>query len=106
MSTNIEGKVVVITGASSGLGADAARYLARRGAAVVLGARRKDRLDALTAEIVPTKGTAKPVLEWMKRVWLCSRVGAQRSICILRVRQPQKSICRIVRLEGSAESRR
>jgi len=56
MSTNIEGKVVVITGASCGLGADAKRYLARRGAAVVLGARRKDRSDALTAEIVPTEG--------------------------------------------------
>jgi NADP-dependent 3-hydroxy acid dehydrogenase YdfG len=52
MSTNIEGKVVVITGASCGLGADAKRYLARRGAAVVLGARREDRSDA----IVSTEG--------------------------------------------------
>ena len=40
MTTNIEGKVVVITGASSGLGEAAARMLAAEGAAVVLGARR------------------------------------------------------------------
>ena len=37
---NIRGKVVVITGASSGLGEATARYLAERGATVVLGARR------------------------------------------------------------------
>jgi C-terminal processing protease CtpA/Prc len=46
MSTNIEGKVVVLTTGSAGLGEDAARYLAARGAAVVLGARRRNRLDA------------------------------------------------------------
>lgn len=40
MSTNIQGKVVVITGASSGLGEAAARHLSAEGAAVVLGARR------------------------------------------------------------------
>ena len=43
MSTNIEGKVVVITGASSGLGEAVARLLAAEGASVVLGARRRDR---------------------------------------------------------------
>ena len=40
----ITGKVVVITGASSGLGEATARYLAERGATVVLGARRVERL--------------------------------------------------------------
>jgi NADP-dependent 3-hydroxy acid dehydrogenase YdfG len=39
MSNNIEGKVVVITGASSGLGEAAARHLPTQGAPVVLGAR-------------------------------------------------------------------
>lgn len=47
----IAGKVVVITGASSGLGEAAARYLAERGATVVLGARRTDRIAALADEI-------------------------------------------------------
>ena len=40
MNNHIEGKVVVITGASSGLGEAAARLLAAQGASVVLGARR------------------------------------------------------------------
>ncbi len=43
MSSNIEGKVVVITGASSGLGEAAARLLSSEGASVVLGARRVER---------------------------------------------------------------
>ncbi|HEV7960017.1 MAG TPA: SDR family oxidoreductase [Rhizomicrobium sp.] len=44
-------KVVVITGASSGLGEAAARHLARHGAKLVLGARRLDRLKALASEL-------------------------------------------------------
>jgi NADP-dependent 3-hydroxy acid dehydrogenase YdfG len=48
---NITGKVIVITGASSGLGEAAARQLAAEGGIVVLGARRKDRLDALVHEL-------------------------------------------------------
>ena len=52
MSNNISGKVVIITGASSGLGEATARHLAEKGARVVLAARRKDKLDALVAELV------------------------------------------------------
>jgi NADP-dependent 3-hydroxy acid dehydrogenase YdfG len=55
--TNISGKVVVITGASSGLGEATARCLADRGATVVLGARRIERLNAVADEI--TKGGGK-----------------------------------------------
>lgn len=55
---NIEGKVVVITGASSGLGAATARRLASEGAKVVLGARRTDRLEALVNEIRDAGGEA------------------------------------------------
>jgi NADP-dependent 3-hydroxy acid dehydrogenase YdfG len=58
MAMNIEGKVVVITGASSGLGESTARLLAASGAKVVLGARRKDRIDALVKEITAKGGNA------------------------------------------------
>ena len=51
MNDGIAGKVIVITGASSGIGEATARYLAGRGASVVLGARRTDRLEAIVAQL-------------------------------------------------------
>ncbi|MFE9370358.1 SDR family oxidoreductase [Streptomyces sp. NPDC006711] len=56
--SEIEGKVVAITGASSGIGEATALLLAERGATVVLGARRPDRLEALAARIEKAGGRA------------------------------------------------
>lgn len=61
MHNNITGKVVVITGASSGMGEAAARHLAEQGARVVLGARRTDRLDHIVADIASQGGQALAV---------------------------------------------
>jgi NADP-dependent 3-hydroxy acid dehydrogenase YdfG len=58
MST-LDSKVVAITGASSGIGAATALELAAHGAAVVLGARRTDRLDSLVAQIQAEGGRAE-----------------------------------------------
>jgi NAD(P)-dependent dehydrogenase (short-subunit alcohol dehydrogenase family) len=49
--SHISGKIALVTGASSGLGAAMARVLGEAGASVVIAARRKDRLDALAAEM-------------------------------------------------------
>lgn len=58
MSNNIIDKVIVITGASSGLGETTARHLAALGASVVLGARRQENLDRIVNEITAAGGKA------------------------------------------------
>jgi len=65
---NIAGKVVVITGASSGLGEAAARLLSAQGASVVLGARRADRLRSLAEELNASGGRALAVVTDVTRL--------------------------------------
>ncbi|AKF43742.1 SDR family oxidoreductase [Pseudomonas fragariae (ex Marin et al. 2024)] len=57
--SNIQGKVVLITGASSGIGEAAARLIAAKGAHVVLGARRIERLQTLAADIEAQGGSVR-----------------------------------------------
>ena len=72
-TSNIADKVVVITGASSGIGESTAKFLARHGARVVLGARRKDRIDAVVKEISAAerklsglRSTSRSALKWKR----------------------------------------
>ncbi len=60
--SGIQGKVIAITGASSGIGEATAAYLAEKGAQLVLGARREDRLNAVVDSITAKGGTAAGVI--------------------------------------------
>ncbi len=61
MDKSLKGKTAIVTGASSGIGRATAEGLAEAGAAVVLHARRKERLEALAAEITARGGKALAV---------------------------------------------
>ena len=56
--TDVQGKVVVVTGGSSGLGEATAKLLAERGAKVMLGARREENLERIVSEIKDAGGEA------------------------------------------------
>lgn len=70
------GKVALITGASAGLGVEFARQLARRGQRLVLAARRKDRLEALAAEIGNARAVAIDLAETGSAARLITEIHA------------------------------
>ncbi len=57
--SGIEGKVIAISGASSGIGEASARMLAKAGAHVIAGARRTDRLERLAGEVADARGSIR-----------------------------------------------
>lgn len=61
METSLKDKIAVVTGASSGIGEATARELSRRGAAVVLAARNRERIEGVAREIVSGGGRALAV---------------------------------------------
>ena len=63
----LSGKVVVITGASSGIGKAIALKLAENGASVVLGARRNEKLSALANQIKMTNGKVEYAVTDVKK---------------------------------------
>jgi 3-hydroxy acid dehydrogenase / malonic semialdehyde reductase len=75
----IKGKLVLITGASSGIGAACARRLAREGARLVLWARRRERLEDVAAELRRTHGTAVATAQ----VDVREREAVQRAVDVM-----------------------
>ena len=74
MSNRLSDKVAVITGASSGIGAETARVFAREGASVVLVARRQEALDRIAGEIEAAGGVCLTVSADVTKQDDCERV--------------------------------
>ena len=98
MSASIENKVILITGASSGIGEATARLLARQGAKVVLGARRTDRLEKIVEQMESGKMILDELIvryeEGMKLVKICQErlTSAEQRIEIITLNNAGKPI--------------
>ncbi|NJK39668.1 MAG: SDR family oxidoreductase [Oscillatoriales cyanobacterium RM2_1_1] len=76
---SIQGQIVVITGASSGIGAACAQIFAREGAALILAARRQEKLEAIAAELQTTYQSQIHVLE----MDVCDRAAVESALIAL-----------------------
>ena len=76
---SIQGQVVAITGASSGIGASCAKMFAKEGASLILAARRQDKLEAVAAEIEQAYQTKVYLLE----MDVCDRTAVETSLASL-----------------------
>ena len=74
METNLNGKVAIVTGASSGIGAETAKELAKEGAKVVLTARRRERLMEIASEIAAIGGKTAVLEGDMEDERFCSEL--------------------------------
>lgn len=76
---SLEGKVAIVTGASSGIGCATAKLFAREGAKVVIGARRGPALEALSDEINGSGGQAVALAGDIKRESFAHALASWRS---------------------------
>ena len=96
---NIQDKVILITGASSGIGEACARLLAEKGARLLLGARRTERLEQLVGEIRAAGGRAEGRIRGQTTIILIS------STLLASFHGKGVSICRVERVCCCRESR-
>jgi NADP-dependent 3-hydroxy acid dehydrogenase YdfG len=82
MAGKLTGKVALVTGASSGIGAATAIALSAEGASVVIAARRADRLASLEQQITQSGGQALSIVATVSQTCRLVSLGLSRPIVI------------------------